>query len=226
MNLFIFNSKSSPEDNQSSNQTHRRYIDKLQSLLTQVQCHFDTVNKQIDANWSTHLQKQKECDRDRMRVPSLEAVYQTLAKQYQILMKEKEKINKIKAKLGVKTDPAVSKIKYVYSKQDSLYVNDHFNYFFFLFKNFFVANLKFICRKMNSLIDSMVSMTVGDQIKNERKILDAKKLDELRKATLSSRNIRIIKPSRPERNGLNSEVIIEKKLAEGKCNYLKLIVQP
>lgn len=56
-----------------------------------------------------------------MRVPSLEAVYQTLAKQYQILMKEKEKLNKIKAKAGIK-DSAPSKIKYSYSKTENLYV--------------------------------------------------------------------------------------------------------
>lgn len=61
--------------------------------------------------------------RDRMRVPSLEAVYQTLAKQYQILMKEKENINKIKARIGMK-DSAPAKIKYAYSK-DNLYVQYH-----------------------------------------------------------------------------------------------------
>lgn len=61
-----------------------------------------------------------------MRVPSLEAVYQTLAKQYQILMKEKEKINKIKAKVGMK-DSTPAKIKYSYSKTDNLYVQYYNN---------------------------------------------------------------------------------------------------
>lgn len=62
----------------------------------------------------------------------------------------------------------------------------------------------------------MLSLTIGDQIKNERKALDGRKLESLRKATLDSRQVNFIKPSRPDRKGLNSEVIIEKKLAYGK----------
>lgn len=70
---------------------------------------------------------------------------------------------------------------------------------------------------MNSLIDSVVSLTIGDQIKNERKALKSNKVEELRRATISSRNINLVKPSRPHRKGLNSEIIIEQKLAQG--NY-------
>lgn len=62
-------------------------------------------------------------------------------------------------------------------------------------------------------------MTIGDQIKNERKPLKSNKVDELRRATISSRNINLVKPSRPDRKGLNSEIIIEQKLAEGKKKY-------
>lgn len=65
-----------------------------------------------------------------MRVPSLEAVYQTLAQQYQILMKEKEKINRIKAKARMR-DPAQSKIKYSYTKADNLYVTRTLKILFF-----------------------------------------------------------------------------------------------
>lgn len=68
---------------------------------------------------------------------------------------------------------------------------------------------------MNSLVDSVLSLTIGDQIKNERKALNASKLDALRKFTVSSRSVNLIKPSRPDRKGLNSEIIIEKKIANG-----------
>lgn len=61
----------------------------------------------------------------------------------------------------------------------------------------------------------MLSLTIGEQIKNERRPLNAKKIDALRKVTLGSRNVNFIKPMRPDRKGLNSEVIIEKKLASG-----------
>lgn len=69
---------------------------------------------------------------------------------------------------------------------------------------------------MNSLVDSVLSLTIGDQIKNERKALNTTKLDALRKSTVGSRKVNFIKPSRPDRKGLNSEIIIEKKLAHGK----------
>lgn len=59
--------------------------------------------------------------RARMRIPTLENVYQTLEKQHQILMKEKEKINKLKVKAGVR-DSSPNKIKYSYSNTDNLYV--------------------------------------------------------------------------------------------------------
>lgn len=62
----------------------------------------------------------------------------------------------------------------------------------------------------------MLSLTIGDQIRNEQKPLNAVKLDALRKATLASRQINIVKPSRPDRQGINSEIIIEKKIAHGK----------
>lgn len=62
--------------------------------------------------------------RARMHIPTLENVYQTLEKQHQILLKEKEKINNIKAKIGVRNNNALpSKVKYNYSKAENLYVN-------------------------------------------------------------------------------------------------------
>lgn len=75
---------------------------------------------------------------------------------------------------------------------------------------FFVFN-----RKVNSLVDSVLSLTISEQIKNERRPLSTKKIEALRKVTLGSRNVNFIKPMRPDRKGLNSEVIIEKKLASG-----------
>lgn len=62
----------------------------------------------------------------------------------------------------------------------------------------------------------MLSLTIGDQIKNERKSLNVTKLDALRNATLGSRQVNVVKPSRPQQKGINSEIIIEKKLADGK----------
>lgn len=64
-----------------------------------------------------------------MHIPSLENVYQTLRKQHEIVLQEREKINKIKTKLGV-GDSDQSKSQRGVSKQEPLYV--------YLLKDFFV----------------------------------------------------------------------------------------
>lgn len=68
---------------------------------------------------------------------------------------------------------------------------------------------------MNSLADSVLSLTISDQIKNERKTLNADKLHSLRELALKGRPANFVRPSRPDRKGLNSEIIIEKKIANG-----------
>lgn len=72
---------------------------------------------------------------------------------------------------------------------------------------------------MNSLADSVLSLTLGDQIKHERKLLNIAKLGALRQLTLKGRQVNLVKPSRPEQRGINSEIIIEKKIADGKTSF-------
>lgn len=45
------------------NQAHRRQLNKLQTLLSQNQARFDIISKQIDANWSSHLETARENNR-------------------------------------------------------------------------------------------------------------------------------------------------------------------
>lgn len=58
--------------------------------------------------------------RARMRIPTLEHIYQTMEKQQQILSKEKEKIERIKTKIGVRNSTP-TKIKYSHSNVANLY---------------------------------------------------------------------------------------------------------
>lgn len=51
------------DGNSAANQTHRRLINKLQNQLAQNQARFDVFSKQLDANWSAHLQNQRENDK-------------------------------------------------------------------------------------------------------------------------------------------------------------------
>lgn len=62
MFLIPFHRKSA-DANMTVNQTHRRLVNKLQNLLAQNQARFDVFSKQLDANWSSHLQNQRENDK-------------------------------------------------------------------------------------------------------------------------------------------------------------------
>ena len=64
--------------------------------------------------------------------------------------------------------------------------------------------------QMESLSDSLISMSLADQVQNERCKFTDKKLKNL-KNILMSRDVVVIKPQRPERLGLNSEIILEKR---------------
>lgn len=66
MNDFniVFNIYSKTSDgNSAANQTYRRLINKLQNQLAQNQARFDVFSKQLDSNWSAHLQSQRENDK-------------------------------------------------------------------------------------------------------------------------------------------------------------------
>lgn len=66
-------------------------------------------------------------------------------------------------------------------------------------------------------------MSISEQVLSDQKPLNSKKLEKLRTA-LETRKISTVKPSRPDRNGINSEVVIEKKLAHGKCSKKKSFI--
>lgn len=55
-----------------------------------------------------------------MKIPTMENVYQTIRKQQQIMMREREKIKKIKEKIGGKATPAEQKIVYSYTNTENL----------------------------------------------------------------------------------------------------------
>lgn len=58
--------------------------------------------------------------RARMRIPTFEHVYQTMEKQHEILLREKAKIDAIKAKVGVRSIDTPLKLRYQFNKPDAL----------------------------------------------------------------------------------------------------------
>lgn len=117
--------------------------------------------------------------KDRMHIPSLEGVYQTLRKQQEIIYGLRGKLKLLKSKLGICDDV---------NKQKNSNVN----------------------AAIESLSDSIISMSLIDQVQKERSKLSNKKLENIRNS-LTGREVVIIKPQRPKLLGLNSEIVIEKR---------------
>lgn len=66
---------------------------------------------------------------------------------------------------------------------------------------------------MNALVDSVLNLSIAVDDQNDQ--LNEQKVDRLR-SVAAGRKIWTVKPTRPERKGLVSEIIIEKKLMLGK----------
>lgn len=169
------------QDSQGISQTSKRQLKKLQSILTINETNLQLVSKIIDSQWSSYQDSMKRNNKNRMRVPSLENIYQTLTKQQEILNKYAGRIRLIKTKLGLREN-----IKIMNTKKA---VNDN---------------------TVESLTDSIISMSIADDVAAETARLTNEKLQALRDI-LRNRKIVTIKPKRPDRPGLNSEVIREKR---------------
>lgn len=126
------------------------------------------------------------CIRSRMHIPSLENIYQTISKQRDILNRQKLKINWMKSKLSIRDNHATNKTVQQYNNN------------------------------VNSLADSMYSLTLVDQIIAENEKLSAEKWMALRRMLHERNTIMVTKSKRPTQRGLNSEVVVEKLLANGK----------
>ena len=195
------NSKTSMYNNPSPNQyqeTHamsqssRRQLANLQNVLAQNETQLQIVNRQIDAQWSAHQEKQKTNSKNRMHIPSLEVLYQTLSKEQEIIARQKAKLAVMKTKLGIKDNvrPATPTAKSISLLKENI-VKDS---------------------TIQSLTDSMISMSLMDQVK-----LDSSRLTNDKKASIRDAvkcvKVAKIKPKRPDRIGLNSEVVREKREA-------------
>lgn len=86
-------------------------------------------------------------------------------------------------------------------------------------------NLKIVFyRSITSLADSMFSMSLCDQVKLDTERLSTEKLNSLRDL-LRNRKILQITPKRPERTGLSSEIVMEKRKAHGEPSFFECIFQ-
>lgn len=63
---------------------------------------------------------------------------------------------------------------------------------------------------MESLTDSLISLSIANQVKAENEKLTEQKMSAI-KNLLANRQTAVIKPNRPERTDINSVVVLEKR---------------
>uniref|UniRef100_A0A336M1X1 CSON000134 protein n=1 Tax=Culicoides sonorensis TaxID=179676 RepID=A0A336M1X1_CULSO len=162
----------------SMSQTSKRQIDRLESMLKINEAQLNMIIRQVDAQWADYQDRQKQQHRNTMKIPSFESIYQTLSKQRDILTKQKNSLNSLKNRVGLK---------------DTIRV---------------LGNAK--KDPVESLTDSILSMSIIDQVQMETEKLSAKKI-EILKETLKNHKTYVIKAHRPNRVGISSEVVQEKR---------------
>uniref|UniRef100_A0A1Q3EY95 Nuclear pore complex protein Nup214 n=1 Tax=Culex tarsalis TaxID=7177 RepID=A0A1Q3EY95_CULTA len=182
--IFKHPSPNQFQETHAMSQSSRRQLASLQNNLAINENQLQIVNRQLDAQWSAIQEASRVNSRRRMHVPSLEVLYQTLSKQQEILNRQRDKISGLKGKLGLREN--IRGLEKTRRKAD------------------------LSSDTIDSLTDSIVAMNIGDKIRADAQRMTDAKMDALRRV-LRARKIVTVKPGRPDRVGLNSEVVRERR---------------
>uniref|UniRef100_T1PM84 Nucleoporin FG repeat region n=1 Tax=Musca domestica TaxID=7370 RepID=T1PM84_MUSDO len=172
---------------------NRRQLAKLQAFIATNQTQLNQVNYLIDAQWSQYQDVVRRNTKNQMHIPCLDGIYQRMSKLKDLLARQRTKMNHIKSKL----------------KQKGL------NYKPGSDKDVTLAAVGALTKNqstMESLADSILSMSLSQVVSQSHSKLSESKLNAIRNFTKQQQQISIIRPKRPDRVGLKSEVILETKL--------------
>lgn len=197
--IFKHPSPNQFQETHAMSQSSRRQLASLQNNLAINENQLQIVNKQLDAQWYAIQEASRVNSRRRMHVPSLEVLYQTLSKQQEILNRQRDKISGLKAKLGLREN--IRGLEKTRRKADLAADNG-------------------TTAAIDSLTDSIVAMNIGEKIRADAQRMTDVKMDALRKS-LRQRKIVTVKPGRPDRVGLNSEVVRERRNEVRRLNQEK-----
>ncbi|XP_037820822.1 nuclear pore complex protein Nup214 isoform X2 [Lucilia sericata] len=177
----------------STDPTSRRQLAKLQAYAASNQNQLSQLNQLIDAQWSQYQDVVRRNSKNQMHIPCLDGIYQRMSKLKDMLARQRTKMNYIKTKLkqkGLNYKPP-SEVDVTSVAVGALTKNQS---------------------TMESLADSILSMSLSQVVSQTQAKLSEDKLNAIRNFTKRQQQIAIIKPKRPDRIGLKSEVILETKL--------------
>ena len=87
--------------NQVQHRSFKRTLDKLKKMISQCEMQIHIVVQLLNSQWANYRDTLGKNKKNRMHVPSLENVYQTLTKQQEIVYNLSGKLNLLKTKLGI-----------------------------------------------------------------------------------------------------------------------------
>lgn len=91
-----------PRDYMAPNPANRRKLMRLENALLNNEQQLNFIQRQLMAHYAEHEQVRNQYNKDRMHIPCLEGVYETLTRQKEILFRERQKINYLTSLLGVR----------------------------------------------------------------------------------------------------------------------------
>ncbi|TDG42245.1 hypothetical protein AWZ03_011330 [Drosophila navojoa] len=164
----------------------RRILSRLRSYLAANQAQLQLVQQQIDVQWEQYQDVLRRNSKSKMNMPCLEGIYQRLTRLQNSTSDQRILLNNIKSKLKER-----GLLQSAMLSQESSRNRTN--------------------EAVDTLADSILSMNLSHVVDTNRAKLSQQKLKSIRQL-LQQRPVTVIRPQRPDRVGLKSEVVLETKL--------------
>lgn len=167
-----------------------RQLKSLQSYLIVNQSIMKRLEEQMDVQWSYYQDLVRRNSKSQMRIPCLDGIYQQMTKLKNLITQQQSKLHYIKD-IMKQRDLGSGRRGSDCRKESTQLIK---------------SNAGIV-----SLADSILSMTISNITDAKSNKLSESKLNALRNFTDQQGKVKIIKPQRPNRVELTSEVILETK---------------
>ncbi|XP_053966956.1 nuclear pore complex protein Nup214 [Anastrepha ludens] len=185
----------------------QRQLKNLQGYLAINQSIMKRLEEQMDIHWSYYQDLVRRNSKSQMRVPCLDGIYQQMTKLKNLITQQQTKLHYIKSIIKQKDLAGSSRLSNELRKEAAQGMKSDIG--------------------IVSLADSILSMSIHNITDAKSNKLSESKLNALRNFTNQKGKITIIKPRRPNRVELTSEVILESKqlikIKESKDKQIKAI---
>ncbi|XP_067628436.1 nuclear pore complex protein Nup214 isoform X2 [Eurosta solidaginis] len=168
----------------------QRQLKGLQNYLVINQSMMKNLEQQIDSQWSCYQDMVRRNSKYHMRIPCLDGIYQQMTKLKNLITQQQTKLHYIKSIIKQR-ELGCGRLSNDWRKDGTQSFKSD--------------------GAMMSLADSILSMSINNMTDAKSNKLSENKLNALRNFTRQQGKITIIKPQRPNRVELTSEVILETK---------------